>query len=140
MGRLKPSQAPNTGKRISQKAVEQEVANPDKLPPKFSFRYLRADYCITRCTNEERLAFVDRMYRLSKLTWADLRQSPRHGLGYEKIDRDRIRSTIPAGITEDINFIAFRFHANAPMVGYRADDGTFYVVWFDRDFSLYDHG
>jgi len=102
--------------------------------------YLHRDYCITSCTDEERLSFVDKMYRLSQLTWSQLRQAPRQGLGYEKIDRESIRVGIPANVTEDVNFIAFRFCGKAPMIGYRSDDGTFYIIWFDRGFTVYKHG
>jgi hypothetical protein len=140
MGRIRPSQPPDSGRRISARALQQEGPSTDKLPPKFSFRYLDRSRCITRCTEEERLAFVSKMHLLSQLTWSQLRQAPKDGLGYEKIDRDSIRAGIPTAITEDVNFIAFRFHGKAPMVGYRSDDGTFYIVWFDRDFTLYDRG
>jgi hypothetical protein len=140
MGRLKPSHFPTTGAHISAKALRAEAVDPERLPPKFSFHHLNSGYCITQCTSEEKVSFVDKMYRLSQLTWAQLRQAPKHGLGYEKIDRDSIRPSIPIGITEDVKFIAFRFHQLAPMVGYRSGDGTFHVIWFDRSFRLYDHG
>jgi hypothetical protein len=137
MGRIRPSQPPDTGKRISPKAFEREFSNPDKLPPKFSFRYLDRKYCITRCTDQERVGFVNKMYQLSQQTWSQLRQAPRHGLGYEKIDRDSIRAGIPPARRK-----LHRIQVPRPgaMVGYRSDDGTFYIVWFDRDFTLYDHG
>ncbi len=81
------------------------------------------------------------MHRLSQATWSALRQAPRHGLGYEKIGRNQIRrSSIPPVITDDANIIAFRFHDMAPMVGFRGPDGTFFIVWFDRQMILYDHG
>ncbi|MCC6394513.1 MAG: hypothetical protein IT167_28210 [Bryobacterales bacterium] len=113
--------------------------DPDNAPPKFSLRYLSPDYCITACNKEEKAAFADTMKRMSQLTWAQLRQAPRHGLGYEKIERESIRARIPEVITADVNIIAFRFHGKAPMVGFRAGDGTFHVIWFDRGFQLYGH-
>jgi len=39
----------------------------------------------------------------------------------------------------DAQNIAFRFHDRAPMVGYRSTDGIFYIIWFDRNFTLYTH-
>ena len=78
--------------------------------------------------------------KLSQLPWKELRQAPRHGLGYEKIKRHSIKSGIPLHITDDVDhFIAFRFHDKAPMVGHR-QERIFYIFWIDRDFSLYDHG
>jgi hypothetical protein len=43
-------------------------------------------------------------------------------------------------LTEDVQrLIAFRFAGNRPMVGYRVQ-AIFYLLWLDRDFTLYDHG
>src|SRR5579884_959003 len=62
--RIKPPK-PSGGRHISQAALLPEAPDPDRLPPKFSLRHLHRDYCITRCTDEERLAFVSKMYRMS---------------------------------------------------------------------------
>jgi hypothetical protein len=59
-------------------------------------------------------------------------------MGCEKIARDAIRRPIPPGVTEDVTFLAFRFHGMKPMVGYRVNE-MFHIIWFDRDFTLYDH-
>lgn len=77
---------------------------------------------------------------MSRLPWRELRQAPRHGLGYEQIGRDSIRAGIPATVSEDVNFIAFRFDGKKPMVGFRDADGVFNILWIDRDFTLYNHG
>jgi len=61
-------------------------------------------------------------------------------MGYEKIFRTALKTSIPISVTDDVDFIAFRFCGKAPMVGFRGDDGTFFVVWFDRQFKVYDHG
>jgi hypothetical protein len=52
--------------------------------------------------------------------------------------RETFRPTIPPDVTDDVNFIAFRFYAKAPMVGYRSME-VFHIGWLDRDYSLYDH-
>ncbi len=129
-----------TGKYIPASALEHAAVSSDNRPPSFSFQFLHPGYCITKCTDKERLSFVDRMFRLRQSTWAELRQAPRHGLGYEVISRTSLRGGVPAGITEDVNFIAFRFHGKKAMVGFRSREGAFNIVWFDRDFTLYDHG
>jgi hypothetical protein len=112
---------------------------PGKQKPLFSFHYLNRDYCLSQCNAEEKAAFADTMYKLSQLTWNQIDCAPRHGLGYEKIARYAINSSIPPHVTEDVNFIAFRFYSMAPMVGYR-DRNVFHVIWFDRAFRLYSHG
>jgi hypothetical protein len=76
---------------------------------------------------------------MSQLTWNELRQAQRHGIGSEKIDRKSITRPIPSHITEDVTFLAFRFSGKKSMVGYRMKE-MFHIIWFDRDFKLYDHG
>lgn len=115
---------------------------PQQRKPKFSFEYLTNNFCISNCILAEKAAFSDAMFTLTQMTWAQIGQAPRHGLGTEKIARTSITGkghSIPSVITQDVNIIAFRFFGRAPMVGFRRED-TFYVVWFDREFSLYDHG
>lgn len=73
------------------------------------------------------------------MAWNEVIQSPRHGMGFETISRSAIRRPVPAHITEDVTFIAFRFSAMKPMVGYRNEE-MFHIIWFDCDFTLYDHG
>ncbi|EML0361258.1 hypothetical protein RI835_000583 [Providencia rettgeri] len=63
---------------------------------------------------------------------------PRHGLGFEKIKSSSIKASIPKHITDDVDLIAFRFFGMSPMVGYR-NESTFFIVWLDRSFTLYDH-
>ncbi len=64
--------------------------------------------------------------------------APRHGLGYERIEKNAIKCGIPSVVPDDTDLIAFRFAGNAPMVGYRKER-TFFILWLDRDFTLYDH-
>jgi hypothetical protein len=111
----------------------------DQSTPYFSFKYLDKKYCISNCTKDEKAAFVDKMKRLTERTWAELKLLPRHGLGREIIKRSAIRRPIPGDVTEDTSIIAFRFQDKKPMVGFQLN-ATFYIIWFDRDFTLYDHG
>lgn len=110
----------------------------DRSPPEFSFRYLQKGFCVDCCEQKEKAALTDKLFRLSQLSWADIRQQHRHKLGYEKISRNSIKAAIPAHVTEDVELIAFRFCSKAPMVGYKRD-ATFYVLWLDRAFTLYNH-
>lgn len=112
---------------------------PEQQPPIFSLRYLEGEYCLTKCEKDDQAAFALKLHRLSKLTWSQIHSQGRHQLGYEKISRDAIKAPIPKFITEDVNFIAFRFSGMKAMVGYR-DGAIFYVIWLDRNFTLYDHG
>jgi hypothetical protein len=134
--RFKPPQK-EQGNKLAAPFDKREIP-PEQQPPTFSLRYLEGEYCITICEKDDQAAFSLKLYRLSKLTWSQIQSQDRHKLGYEKISRDAIKAPIPNFITEDVNFIAFRFSGMKPMVGYR--DGTiFYVIWLDRNFTLYDH-
>lgn len=110
------------GKKVA--ARIDEALPPEQQPPLFSLRYLDGKYCLSACNKDEKAAFADTLHKLSQLTWSQIRQSPRKGSGYEKINRKDIGGRIPPHVTDDINFIAFRFFGEAPMVGYR-DGGIF---------------
>jgi hypothetical protein len=96
-------------------------------------------HCVPSCGQEEKAHFADALYKRAQLTWAQLRQAPSHGLGFEMIPRFRIKVPIPSTITEDVTkFMVFRCSGSAPMVGYR-DGATFHILWIDHDFRVYDH-
>ena len=83
--------------------------------------------------------FSDAIFRRKTLTWNEIKRADRHGLGTEKIAKDSIKAPTPRFITEDMDsYLVFRYHGMRPMVGYRQRD-VFYVLWFDSDFTLYDH-
>jgi len=126
----------NRGTRIT--ARESSAGSTDGLTPIFCLRHLQDPFCVTSCQQDEQAAFAVTLRRLSEMTWAQIRNAPRHGLGTEKIDRSALRAPIPGGITEDVVFLAIRFNGKAPMVGYRSGQ-TFHIVWLDRAFTLYPH-
>jgi hypothetical protein len=127
------------GKRIA--TDEDKAIDTFNLPPKFCLRQLRHGYSLTDCEKDEKAAFADRLYELSRLTWAQIRQAGRHGQGYEKIDRNAFRGDkVPDTISADVNIIAFRCIGLAPMVGYRSADGVLNILWIDRALTLYKHG
>ena len=133
---LKANQRQEKGKRISPR--ETVDLPPEQQSPLFSLRYMNKDYSLSQCTKDEKAAFADTLYKLNQLTSSEINACPRHGSGYEKIARSSIRSPIPSHLKDDVNFIGFRFCGMAPMVGYR-DGAVFYVIWLDRDFTLYPH-
>jgi len=49
---------------------------------------------VTDCEREAQAAFALTLHRLSQLTWQEIRNAPRHGLGTEKIVRDISRWAI----------------------------------------------
>ncbi len=116
-----------------------EPKSTEEQHPIFSLTNMVNDkYGLNNCQQVEKAAFVDTLYKLSRVTWAQINVSGRHGLGIEVIKQESIKASIPKNITNDTNIIAFRFYGKAPMVGYR-DGRVFYVIWLDRNYTLYDH-
>ena len=125
--------------RIRDKPAAGSVVNNDNLKPIFSLEYMVNEYGVGRCDAEQKAAFADALWQRSQLTWRQIIQAPRHGLGSEKIYRSSIAVGIPPAISEDVVFLSMRFYSNAPMVGFRVGQ-IFHIVWLDTGFSVYDHG
>ncbi|RJP26113.1 MAG: hypothetical protein C4527_16040 [Candidatus Omnitrophota bacterium] len=113
--------------------------NPKTEYLTISLRFLDPDYCLTKCDKDEQAAFADKVRILTQKKWVEILSLNRHGQGCEKIPCEAINGKIPRHVTPDMNLIAFRFHVKKPMVGYRNGD-VFYVIWFDRNRTLYSHG
>jgi len=97
-------------------------------------------YGLDSCEVNEKVALAHKLHELCQLTWNQIINAPRHGMGSEKIERNAIiGSNIPSHITEDVDFIAIRFDGLKPMVGYRFDR-VFHVIWLDTKLTLYNHG
>jgi len=130
------SNTPAKGKKVS----SQETINYDKRPPIFSLERIQAgDFCFSSLDQEHKAMFSEAIYRRKSITWNDIKLTDRHGLGIEKIPKKTIKAPIPKFITEEVeHFLVFRYHGMNPMVGYRQKD-IFFVLWFDHNFSLYDH-
>lgn len=130
------------GKKPKQGALIKSQDPPDynKSPPIFSLEKLQpGNYCLSCLDQEHKAAFADAIFRRKSLTWNEVLRAHKHGLGTEKIPRGQI-SAPTDGVTEDVeDFLAFRYHGLNPMIGYRQRN-VFYVLWFDHNFSLYDHG
>lgn len=136
--RIKTDLGRNKQKRISE---PQAVPDYDKSPILFSLsRVVPGEFCFSQLADECKARFADAIFRRKEMTWADLKQGQRHGLGTEKVDRTAIRAPIPRFITEENEtFLVLRYNGRRAMVGYRQKD-IFYVLWFDSRFNLYDHG
>ena len=108
--------------------------------PVFALQYMDKDknFSITYCEKDDKASFTNTLYKLSQLTWLELKNRPRHKLGYEKISRDQIKRPLPDVLKESERIIAFRFRGKKAMAGYRRGK-IFYILWVDPKFKLYDH-
>ena len=127
---------PNNGNRF----IVEQPEDYNKMIPLFSLERLQnGSYCFSKLEKDDKAAFADAIFKRKNITWTDIQNMDRHALGYEKIAINSINAPIPKFITEDeTNLIAFRFSGKKPMVGYRSKN-IFYVLWFDHDFSVYNH-
>lgn len=134
--RIQPSAA-KAGARLT--ALETEDSNG--LPVLFSFeRVQNGDYCFSTLDKEDKNSVAEALFRRKNMTWNDVMFAPKHGLGTEKIPLDAIKAARPRFLTPDVNdVLAFRYAGKKPMVGHR-DGRIFYILWFDKDFTLYSHG
>ncbi len=135
-GKLKARQA-DEGARIKTHASSNET--PDAKRPVFCFEFMVSGYCIESVSKDQKAALADALFKRSRMTWGEMKLAPRHGLGYERIGRSSFKVGIPACVKDDVDLIAFRFMAKAPMVGFR-DGQIFRVLWLDHNFTVYNHG
>ncbi len=127
----------NRSKSIRERDGSENSTN--LLHPAFSFKHLSiANHSLQKCEVAEKVALVERLAELGKLTWQEIQTSARHGLGHETIPKNQIKVGLPPCITDDVTLLSFRFDGKKPMVGFRKDK-IFYIIWLDRDFSLYVH-
>lgn len=112
----------------------------DKESPVFCLRYVDSEYCITGCNDEQKGSFLKTIRALSQMTWRQILLTSRESrFGSEKIPQDAIKRTKPSHITADETLMGIRFWEKCRMVGYRERE-IFRIIWFDCDYSLYDHG
>ncbi|MPN53588.1 hypothetical protein SDC9_201252 [bioreactor metagenome] len=105
--------------------------------PAFSLKFLQRTHCLSACIEREKADFAEAIFKRRNMTWNQLIQSGRHELGCEKITGN-MKVALP-DIAKKKTILAFRFSGNKPMIGFR-ERGVFFILWFDRDFSVYDHG
>jgi hypothetical protein len=126
----------NQGKQFK---IPQKIEMPDFDYPIFCFKHLHKNHDLDKCTDAEKKSLMEKIVKLSQLTWLDIQNADRHGLGTEKIAVSSIKPAIPAFITEDVKFLlALRFDGKKPVLGHR-DRFVFHVIFIDRDFTVYKH-
>lgn len=118
---------------------DESAASPEVTYPSFSLRHVQAQYCVSKCEKNDKAAFAEAVRKITQFSWQELASTQRHGIGFEKIDRDCLRVSLPALLTPDVRLISFRFSGLKSMIGFRGKDNVFYVIWLDRDFSVYRH-
>ena len=126
----------NQGKKFK---LPETIEMPDYDYPIFCFRHLHPDHNLDGCTNDEKKSLIEKIVKLSQLSWLDMQNTQRHGLGTEKILISSIKPKCPDFITDDVTYLlALRFDGRKPILGHR-DRFVFHVIFIDNKFSVYNH-
>jgi len=125
-----------TTKNISARSTDNPIKDEGHII--FSLRHLQKNYCFSACQPEEKQALAESFFKRRDMTWLSISKEPKHGLGFEKINRKSLNVKVPSIVPEDANILSFRFKGKAPMVGYK-ENNLFYILWLDRDFTVYPH-
>jgi len=138
MGKKKSFKSPVPNK--SSKFTVPDTPNYNNMPPLFSLeKIVGDDYCFSKLDDTDKKQFAESIFKRKNINWKDIYTLNRHKLGVETIPKNKIKASLPSFITEDMNeFLVFRFSGKKPMVGYR-EKNIFYVLWFDKNFTLYEH-
>lgn len=95
-------------------------------------------YSVTCVKHADLSALAEKMFRISQLTWQELRQAGRHALGFELMEQSSIDAPLPKGLTPDQKLHVFRYNGLAPMIGIR-EGRVLHILLLDHDFSAYKH-
>ncbi|MBF0488294.1 MAG: hypothetical protein HQK98_09060 [Nitrospirae bacterium] len=127
------------GGRFEVKDTE-DIDYTNNSKPLFSFHYMKrgAKFCLSKCEKKEKSSFADTLLNLSQLTWEEISNKPKDGLGYERISVKSLKSTLPSSITEEVEKVTvFRFSDSGRMAGIR-DSNIFHIIFVGRNHDLYD--
>jgi hypothetical protein len=132
------------GNRTKKKIAQQ---NKIKIPtenaieinyPVFCFKYLQTtpqkDYKFYA-------DFIERLKKISNLSWDVINATQRHGFGTEKMPIAQIIPNLPKFITPDIDFLTvFRANGdNRPFLGLRIGN-IFHIIFIEENFGdVYKH-
>lgn len=142
MGKRLKNRDDKKGQHIQTPNTEHLKPLPELEYPMFCFRYMDKEYHLDKCQKDEKVAFIQRLVKLSQeFTWKRIQQEDKHHWGSEKIEWNALKNRkCPPEFTEDEILLALRFQDKKPFLGVKRQGGIFHLLYIDRDFSLYDHG
>jgi hypothetical protein len=138
MGRLKINRPARPVRGRFTQIVENKAPHPNAQTPLMSFKHVMPKYCPSVCETAELRALTRKLCDWSRMTWQQIIQAPRQGMGLETIAESSLKQT-PPRITPDQRVLAFRVHGIVRMLGCR-DGQTLHVFAVDRAGEWYDHG
>jgi hypothetical protein len=113
---------------------------PDAGYPLLCLRHLQPGWGFEEASGDICQHFLIKWAKRASLSWVELVQHGRHGLGSEKLPKKKIKPQVPEHLEPDDHYLVFRHEGNLPFVGFRSGD-VFHVLWIEREYNeLYDHG
>lgn len=120
--------------------VPAPVTDFNKTTPKFCLAHVIPDFNLEHLSTEQQASVAQSIYKRCQLTWNQIIQDGRHGLGFELIPFKQMSCAVPEVFKDQDRAMVFRYHDKLPMAGVRVAD-TFHVLCFERQYGeLYDHG
>ena len=120
--------------------IEKEAISKEDYPL-FCFKYLSDVSIKDYKKGDFFFEFLMRLQKLSELGWKEIRQSPRHAYGMEKIPVGKIKPQLPKCVTPDVKHLhVFRATgSNLPFVGLQIQK-KFSIYFIETNFGdIYDH-
>ena len=120
------------------KAPKEPPIDFDSLPPAFSFRHIKysGKRCLSKCDDNAKVSIVDKLMRLSQLTWKQIYSQSKEKLGFEKIPRDKLKFPLPSIVTPEVNIMVFRYSDAGRIAGFRAFD-VYHIIAIGPNHDLY---
>jgi hypothetical protein len=128
-------------KRSNPQIKTPDEDNPILNYPVFCFKHLQTKPKNPKDKPEFYAEFIERLKKISSLTWSTITGTYRHGFGIEKIPIHKIKPQLPAFITPDVtDLTVFRATGdNRPFLGIRKGN-VFHIIFIEESFDLvYDH-
>jgi hypothetical protein len=131
-------------KRVrSRKSDPKKIHKPTASEPKidypiFCFKHLKLDF---KKDHEYYFRFVERIQKLSQLTWKQINVAHRHGFGTEKMPVGEIKPDLPNFVTPYVtDLTVFRANGdNRPFLGLRKNN-IFHIIFLEETFGdVYNH-
>lgn len=133
-------------KRRGTTPVHTTAATPAATPssaqaghPVLCLQHLQEKFGIDKLEPSQCQAFLLKWHKRAKLTWTELVQHDRHGLGSEFLPKSKFKTAIPEHLERD-KYLVFRHEGNHAFAGFRTGD-VFHVLWIEAKYNdLYNHG
>lgn len=134
--------SPRKGRKPPSRTEAPNPADGGRAPetgyPLLCLRHLQSGWGFEDATSDQCQAFLVKWAKRASLTWTELTQHAKHGLGSEKLPKSKIKPSIPEHLETD-NYLVFRHEGNLPFMGFRSGD-VFHVLWVESRYNdLYQH-